>query len=174
MEQADAAADLVRELRVEANSFAELTPEEIEVKKRIDAKLAEKANAMKMADEVLTLFTPHFIKFTQDETKKANATLPVSKHRKKLSGKGWNVQLKDKPGQVGITDDEAAITWLEANEPTAVRIKKSVDMSSIAKPDCIDKLKKLGNKIIMFGFNIVAMTPDGNSTVKVQDFDSQS
>jgi len=173
IEQADAAADLVRELRFEANELAELTPDEIEFKQRIDAKLAAKANAMRVADEALTVLTPYFIKFTQEQTKKTNATLPVSKHRKYLEGKGWKVQLKDKPGMVAVTDKDDAIAWLEDNEPQAVIVQKSIDMSAVGKTDCLDKLKKLGKKIAMFGFNIVDAIPDGNTTVKVKDFDSQ-
>jgi len=172
--QADAAADYIRELRTEAKALGELTPEEVEAKKRIDAKLADKTNAMKLANEVEQKFNPFFIKLAQDETTRINATLPVSKHRKFLEGKGWKTQLKDKPGQVSVTSEEDAIEWLEANEPTAVRIVKTVDLSRVASESVVSKLEQLGKKLTKFGFSLIEKLPDGNSTVKIKDFDSQS
>jgi len=150
------------------------TPEEVEAKKRIDAKLADKTNAMKLANEVEQKFNPFFIKLAQDETTRINATLPVSKHRKFLEGKGWKTQLKDKPGQVSVTSEEDAIEWLEANEPTAVRIVKTVDLSRVASESVVSKLEQLGKKLTKFGFSLIEKLPDGNSTVKIKDFDSQS
>lgn len=171
--QADAAADFIRELRLEANALGVLTDEELAMKRQIDAKLAAEANARKDANAVEAELKPYFLTFTKDETERVNSTLPVSKHRKFIEGKGWKVQLKDKPGQVVVTNSGEAIKWLETNEPTAVKVVKTVDMSEVGRESVVTKLKKLGAKLAKIGFMVVDTVPDGNSSLKIQDLDIQ-
>ena len=171
--QADAAADFIRELRLEANSLGALTDEELAMKRQIDAKLAAEANARKDANAVEAELKPYFLNFTKDETKRINSKLPVSQHRKFIEGKGWKVQLKDKPGQVVVTNAGEAIKWLETNEPTAVKVVKTVDMSEVGRETVVAKLKKLGAKLAKIGFMVVDTIPDGNSSLKVQDLELQ-
>lgn len=171
--QADAAADFIRDLRLEADKLGALTEEELGWKRQIDAKLAAEANARKEANAVEAELKPSFLAFTQDETERINASLPVSKHRKFIEGKGWKVQLKDKPGQVVVTNNENAVAWLESNEPTAVRVVKTVDMSEVGRESVVAKLKKLGAKLAKCGFMVVPTVPDGNSSLKIQDLDIQ-
>lgn len=173
LEQADAAADFIRELRLEANALGALTDEELAMKRQIDAKLAAEAVAVSHAKTVEATLKPYFITFTQDETERVNSSLPVSKHRKYIEGKGWKVQLKDKPGQVLVTNQTDAVKWLETNQPTAVKVVKTVDMSEVANESVLSKLKKLGAKLVKAGFSIVPAVPDGNSSLKIQDLDIQ-
>lgn len=171
--QADAAADFIRELRLEAQALGALTDEELAMKRQIDAKLAAEAIARKDANAVEAELKPYFLTFTKDETERVNSTLPVSKHRKFIEGKGWKVQLKDKPGQVVVTNSNEAVKWLETNEPTAVKVVKTVDMSEVGRESVVAKLKKLGAKLAKFGFMVVDTIPDGNSSLKIQDLDIQ-
>lgn len=172
-EQADAAADFIRELRLEANALGVLTDEELAMKRQIEAKLAAEANARKEANAVEAELKPYFFTFAKDETERNNSNLPVSKHRKFTEGKGWRVQLKDKPGQVIVTNSDEAIKWLETNEPKTVKVAKTVDMSEVGRESVVIKLKKLGAKLAKIGLMVADTVPDGNSSLKIQDLDIQ-
>lgn len=174
MSEADAAADFIRQLRLDAHALGALTDEEIQQKKTIDAKLAAEANALKDAAAVEAELKPVFIAFTQDETERINSTLPVSKQSKNIVGKGWKVQLKDKPGMVTVTNTDNAVAWLEKTEPAAVKVVKTVNMSEVGKQAVIDKLKKLaGAQLAKIGMFFTPTIADGNSNLKVDDLDIQ-
>lgn len=173
MAQADAAADYIRELRLEAQDLGVLTEEELTMKRQIDAKLAAESNAMRTAKAVETELKPYFLSFTTDEVEQQNTNLPVSKQRKYIEGKGWKVQLKDKPGQVSVTNNESAIQWLEKNEPTAVKVIKAVDIRELGRESVLAKLKKLGARIAKIGILVVPPIPNGDSSLKIQDLDIQ-
>lgn len=171
--EADKAADYIRDLRYQAGQLGLLTDEEVAMKRTIDAKLALEANALAEAKVVEAELKPVFIAFTQDETERRNATLPVSKHKKNVTGKGWNCQLKDKPGTLQVSDSELAVKHIEKAEPLAIKIVKTVDVAKISQA-FIAKLTGMNpNRRSALGFLLTPKIPDGNTTVKIDSLDEQ-
>ena len=173
--QADAAADFVRELRDDAHRLGALTEQELGWKAQIDRRLAEEANAMTNVATVEAELKANFVAFTEAETKRINATLPTSKHRKSLEGKGWKVQLKNKPAFATVLDEDTAVTWLEVNEPTAVKVVKKVIMGQLTQnPTVFARLKAMSQKALeKIGLGFVDVVQNGSSTVTVTDSDAR-
>jgi hypothetical protein len=171
--QPDQAADFVRQLRLDANALGALTEEEIEWKKKIDEKLARKQEALETAKTVEAELRPMFMAFTKDELETRNAELPVSKQKKFIEGKGWKVQLKDKPESTIVTNNELAVSWFEENEPEALKVVKTIPAGELGKASLRERFKKMGAKLKNIGIMLVPAVPNGDSSLKINDLDAK-